>query len=94
MAERFIMAGHNQLMHMPLQVPAASTTPIKNQNIGGFFATAAGVVTINGTTDLGASVVIVTFTATANTWYTLPFYIGPTGGTIVTDATSAGVLAA
>lgn len=89
------MAGHNQLMHMPLQVPASSTQlPIKNQNIGGFFATAAGVVTITGTTDLGGTVTIISFTAAANTWYPLPFYIGPQGGTITTDATAAGVLAA
>ena len=94
MAERFNMAGHNQVMHMPLQVPASATTPIKNQNIGGFFATAAGVITIAGTTDLGAPVTIISFTVAANTWYMLPFYIGPNGGTITTDATAAGVLAA
>lgn len=88
------MAGHTQIMHLPLQVPASATTPILAQNIGGFFATGAGTVTINGTTDLGAPVVIVSFTATANTWYTLPFYIGPNGGTIVTGVGSTGVLAA
>lgn len=89
------MAGYTQIMHLPLQVPASSTQlPIRSQNIGGFFATAAGVVTITGTTDLGATVTIVSFTAAANTWYDLPFYIGPIGGTITTDVTAAGVLAA
>lgn len=94
MAERFDMAGHTQIMHLPLQVPASATTPINNQNIGGFFATGAGTVTINGTTDLGAPFVVVSFTATANTWYSLPFYIGPNGGTIVTGVGATGVLAA
>lgn len=88
------MAGHTQIMHQPLQVPASATTPILSQNIGGFFATGAGTVTINGTTDLGAPFVVISFTTTANTWYELPFYIGPQGGSIVTGVGATGVLAA
>lgn len=88
------MVGHSQIMHLPLIVPASATTPILAQNIGGFFATGAGTVTINGTTDLGAPITIVSFTATANTWYSLPFYIGPNGGTIVTGVGATGTLAA
>lgn len=88
------MAGHNQIMHQPLQVPASATTPIRAQNIGGLFCTGAGTFTINGTTDLGQSVQIVSFTATANTWYDLPFYIGPNGGNIVSGVGAKGVLAA
>lgn len=88
------MAGHVQIMHSPLQVPASATTPIPGQNIGGLFCTGAGTFTINGTTDLGQSFVVVTFTGAANTWYDLPFYIGPNGGTIVTSVGATGVLAA
>lgn len=87
------MSIHTSEQYTPLPCPAASTTPIIGDNIGGFFATAAGVVTINGTNDQGAAIRIVAFTATANTWYELPFYIGSRGGTVVTDATAAGVLA-
>lgn len=88
------MAGHTQIMHQPLQVPASATTPIIAQNIGGLFCTGAGTFTINGTNDSGAPVQIVAFTGTANTWYELPFYIGANGGTIVTGVGATGVLAA
>lgn len=86
---------NTQEKFQPVTVPANTVTPIVSDNIGGFFATAAGVVTIAGTNDVdGSARTIVSFTATANTWYPLPFYIGPRGGTITTDALAAGVLAA
>lgn len=88
------MAQHIQMMHYPVQLAASTTTPIIAQNIGGIFCTGAGTFTVNGTTDQGASFQIVSFTGTANTWYALPFYIGPRGGTVVTGAGATGTLAA
>jgi hypothetical protein len=87
------MAQHMQLMHQALPVAASTTTPIVNDHIGGFFCSGAGTVTINGTTDQGAAFQVVSFTGVAGTWYTLPFYIGPRGGTIVTGAGATGTLA-
>lgn len=88
------MAGHVQTMHLPLQVPASATTPILAQNIGGLFCTGAGTFTINAFGPTGATVQVVSFTGTANTWYPLPFYLSSNGGNIVTGAGATGVLAA
>lgn len=87
------MSLHTRPQFQPLQVPASATTLIKTTSIGGFFSTGTGTVTINGTDDQGNAVVIVAFTAAANTWYDLPFYIGTNGGTIVTGVGATGVLA-
>lgn len=87
------MSLHTRPQFFPLQVVASDTAPIKSTSIGGFFCTGAGTVTINGTDDQGNAIVIVAFTAVANTWYALPFYIGTNGGTIVTGTGATGVLA-
>ena len=88
------MSMHVRRQYQPLVVAASSTTDIKTSAIGGFFATGAGTVTINGTTDRGDPIVIVpAFIASAGVWYELPFFIGARGGTIVTGVGAAGVLA-
>ena len=88
------MAGHIQMMHYPVVLLASATTPIIGDNIGGIFCTGAGTFTVNGTTDQGAAFQIVSFTGVAGTWYALPFYIGPRGGTVVTGSGATGTLAA
>jgi len=88
------MSGQFQLRHYPVVLPASSTTPIVGQVIGGIFCTGAGTFTVNGTDDQGNAFQIVSFTGTANTWYPLPFYIGPRRGTVVTGAGATGTLAA
>lgn len=87
------MSFHTREQFFPMQVVASATAPIRSTSVGGFFATGAGTVTINGTDDQGNAIVIVSFTAAANTWYELPFYIGTNGGTIVTGVGATGVLA-
>lgn len=87
------MSQHVRIQHMPLKVPAASTNlRITSSAIGGFFCTTAGSVTISYNDDQGTTQTLLTFAASANTWYPLPFYIGYNGGFITTD-TTVGVLA-
>lgn len=87
------MSQHVRIQHMPLKVPAASTNlRITSSAIGGFFCTTAGAVTVSYIDDQGNTVTLMAFAASANTWYSLPFYLGTNGGFITTD-TTVGVLA-
>lgn len=76
-----------QERYQPTLMTADSTLKITKESIGGFLAKTAGTITV---VSADSGTVVSAHPVAIGTYYPLPFYLGPNGGTVTLAGGASG----